>query len=58
MAITSGSFTNAFQQGLADGNIESTSAPQNGQTEWNAQITAAVMNPGVPVDNGGPRQKG
>lgn len=56
MAITRGSFTNAFQQGLADGNIESSSAAQNNQTEWNAQITAAVMNPGVPVDNGA--QKG
>ncbi|BCP14842.1 hypothetical protein [Mycobacterium paraintracellulare] len=57
MAITSGSFSASFDKGLAQGNIESGGGAQNSQTEWNAQITAAVMDPGVPVGNG-PQQKG
>lgn len=57
MAITSGSFTNAFQQGLADAGIKSSGGAQNNQTEWNAQITAVATGSGVPVNNG-PQQKG
>lgn len=58
MAITSGSFSASFDKGLAQGNIESGGGTQNSQTEWNAQITAAVMDPGAPVNNDAPQQKG
>lgn len=52
MAITRGSFSGSFEKGLADGNISAGEAAEGGKTEWNAQITAAAMDPGVPVNNG------
>lgn len=52
MAITSGSFS-SFEQGLAQGGIESTGVTQGGPSELNAKITAvATGSGGMPVDNG------
>ncbi|WP_158086635.1 hypothetical protein [Mycobacterium scrofulaceum] len=51
MAITRDDFSGSFEHGLAQGGVESTGTAQDGPSELNTKITAAVMDPGVPVDN-------
>lgn len=53
MAITDGGVSDSFRKGLGDTGIDSSSGVgQADASDLNERITAAAMDPGVPVDNG------